>query len=347
MAVPTLSSITPAAGTPTGGQVIAIVGTNFRLPTPPGAAIPVPAAPPPVRVLFGATPSPDVAVVSSTRLLVRVPKRALPVVGPNTLASELVDVTVENIDDSGVLIPGETVTADDAYEYIRPPIAVNLAGKYGVTRVTETLVDLLRSECLANTMPETGTDYDPNTSTIKIESARTPQLVVTGPDLEFNAFFTFRGAYLVPGPQALEGFRRRRHRVVDLNYEIVGVTNDSIQLNNLIEVLALVVERNPTLRFELTPGQGDFIDLEMRWTSDPSYERQGADPGLISDLRVFRGALQLRGYPLRQFPGVDQDAIQEVGFEVDITTLEAPTQIGDNLPDTQGAPTRSPPDSGV
>jgi hypothetical protein len=64
----------------------------------------------------------------------------------------------------------------------------------------------------------------------------------------------------------------------------------------------------------------------------------------MSDLRVFRGSVQVRGYPVTTFPGVGQDAIEEIGYEVDVTTLEAPLQIGDNLPTVQGAPTRSPPD---
>lgn len=347
MAVPTVATVTPATGAPTGGQLVQVIGTNFRLPTAPGAGVPVPVAPPSVRVTFGGVEAPEVRVISATRLLVTTPKRTLPFdSNGRTLANELVDLVVENIDDSGVLIPTETVTVADAYDYIRPGIGYD-AGKQGIIRVCETFMELLRSEVLANTVLETSVDYDPDTATAVIEGVRVPQLVLTGPEITFNSLFTNRGSYVVDGINADEGFRRRRHRVVDLGFEIIGVTKSAVQLINLIELLELVIDRNKTLQFECTPGQGDFIGLELNWTGDPRYERQPANPGLASSLRVFRCSVELRGYPLTTLPGVDQDAIQDVGYAVDQVVLDAPLQIGDNLPATQGAPTRSPPDSGV
>lgn len=348
MPVPTITAVSPQTGAPTGGQLVQITGTDFRLPTPPGPAIPAPVAPPSVRVAFGGVQSPRVDVISATRLLVAVPKRSMPIGtdGQTTLGEVVVDVTVENIDDAGVLIPGETVTSLSAYTYVRPGVAYD-SGPYSVTRVTALLIDLLRSEVLANTVLETSTDYDPNTGTTQIEVQKTPQLILTGPSLTFNSFFTFRGAYPVPGLNPGETFLKRRHRVVDLEYEIIGVTNSTVELNNLIELLEVVVDRNVSLQFECTPGQGDFITLELRWEVDPRYERQGASPGLISDLRVFRSTVEVVGLPLTEIAGVDRDAIQEVGFEVVDTLLEAPQQIGENLPTRQGGVVRSPPDQHV
>lgn len=349
MAVPTLSTLTPSSGVPTGGHLVEITGTNFRLPTAaPAGVFPVPERPPSVRVSFGGVQSSMVAVVSATRLLVSVPKRSMPLAadGQTTLGTEDVDVVVENIDDSGVLIPGETVTAADAYTYTRPGIAHN-APRRRVQRAADTLVDLLRSEVLANTVLDTSTDYDPDTGTARIETQSIPQLVLTGPTLTFNAFFTSRENYLVEGIVPGAQYRKRRHRVVDLSFEIIGVTRSTVEMNNLIELLELVVDRNVNVQFECEPGGGDFIPLELSWTTDPFYERPSADPGLRSDLRVFRGTVLLKGLPITDFAEVDRDGISEVGFEVDTVTLEAPEQIGENLPAVQGAPRRSPPDTGV
>ncbi len=345
MPIPTIAAITPATGVPTGGQLVEITGTNFRLPTTPAAdVVPAPAAPPSVTVTFGGNASDLVAVISETRMLVRVPKRSMPIdVNGHTEGTETVDIVVENVDDSGVLIPTESTTAAAASEYVRPGIDYS-AGPYGVARVTAALVDILRSECLANTVLDTSIDYDPDTGTAKIEAQSLPQITLTGPTLSFNSFFTNRGSYEVAGQNAGELYKKRRHRVVDMAYEIIGVTNSSMELHNLIELLELVVDRNSTILFEPVPNSGDTCPLELHWITDPSYERQDSE-GLMSDLRVFRGTIEIRGYPVTAFPGVDHDAIQEVGFEVDVTTLEAPLQIGDNLPTTQGAPTRSPPDS--
>lgn len=346
MAVPTIATLSPATGAPTGGQLVEITGTGFRLPTAPPATIPAPVAPPSVRVLYGGQESPRVDVISDTRLLVAVPKRTMPIGtdGQTTLGTETVDVVVENIDDSGVLIPGETVTAAGAYTYVRPGVDYS-APRSGVARVTTTLIDLLRSEVLNNTVIETSTDYDPDTGTSRIEVQSTPQLILTGPEVEANTFFTYRGAYLVPGLNPGEAYRHRRHRVLDLTFEIIGITNSTLEMHNLIELLEAVIDRNTSFDFECAPGE--TIPLELRWVEDPRYERQPNDPGLISDLRLFRGSVQVRGYPITDLPGVDHDAIDEVGFEVDVTTLEAPQQIGDNLPTVQGAPTRSPPEQDV
>lgn len=349
MAVPTISSIAPTAGTPTGGQIVEIVGTGFRLPTPPVAgSIPVPPSPPSVRALVGGVAA-SVAVLSGTRLAVTVPKRSMPIssLTGETLGTEVVDITVENIDDAGVLIPGETVTIIDAYTYFRPSIQHD-APRRRVMRATDVLVDLLRSEVLANTVISSSTDYDPNTGTAEIEIQRTPQLVLEGPTVTFNAFFTSREEYLVAGfdPNGSPGerFRRRRLRVVDLDYELIGVTNSTVELQNLIEVLELVIDRNVEVPLECNPGDGEFFPLELRWIEDPRVERQSADPGLRSDLRVFRSRIQLRGLPITDFVEVPFDAIKEVGAEVETTQLEAAEQIGDNLPTAQGGPVRSPPD---
>lgn len=347
MPVPTVLTVSPTTGTPTGGQLVEITGTNFRLPTTPAAdVVPAPAAPPSVRVTFGGTASSRVDVISETRLLVNVPSRVLPYdINGVTDSSETVDIVVENIDDSGVLIPTETVTQASAYTYTRPGISYD-ADQFGITRLTETLVDMLRSQVLANTSIETAVDYDPDSGTTRIDTQKLPQLVLTGPELEFNSFFTNRGSYEVSGLNPGELYRKRRHRVLNLSYEIIGVTDSLRELNNLIELAELVIDRNSSIQFECVVGSGEFIPLELHWLRDPSYERQDLT-GLLSDLRVFRGTFELRGYPVTDFPGVDQDAIQEVGYEVDVTTLEAPLQIGDNLPTTQGGPTRSPPDRDV
>ena len=344
MPIPTVTSATPSTGTPTGGQMIYLEGTNFRLPTTPAAdVVPAPESPPSVRVTFGGNVSSQVDVISATRILVRVPKRSMPVdVHGVTAQTEAVDIVVENIDDAGVLIPTETVTVLDAYDYVRPGIASN-SGPYGLTRLTVALVTLLRSEAVGNTVISTSSDYDPNTNTSKIEVQQTPALVVTGPSVAFNAFFTNRGDYCVESATPGEMYRMRRHRVLNLTYEIIGVTNSMIQLSNMIELLELVVDRNSTLDFELVAGSGETIPIEVHWATDPSYERQ-TEEGRISDLHVFRASIELRGYPVTTFPGVDQDAVQGAGAEVTDVSLDAPLQIGDNLPATQGAPTRSPPD---
>lgn len=334
MTVPTITTITPASGSPTGGQVIQIVGTNFRLPTPPGSTVPVPPPAPSVRVTFGGVVSPRVDVVSATRLFVHVPKYTMPISDQTTLGTASVSLVVSNINDAGAVIAGETATAANGFTFVRPSVThANTVAT--ITKCVRQFIDLLRSEVHPNVVLETSADYDVKTSTWKIESQSLPQVILTGPTLTNNTFFTYRGPYDVDGAPG-ESYRKRRHRVVDVQFEIIGVTSSTVENINLIELMETVIDRNTT--FSYVHDVGVTYDLELRWVDDPAYERQDND--LISDLRVFRGTVQLVGLPLTNIPGVDQDAIVGVSAEIDEVLVESITQIGDIQP--HGAPTRSP-----
>src|SRR5262245_21793692 len=117
MADPTITSITPAAGPTRGKNLIEIIGTGFRVPDLPSPTNgPAEPAPPGVRVLFDASVSPRTLVASDTRLFVEVPTSPLENVAP-MFAEGSVDVVVQNIDEDGLLIPGEEVTSTDGYAY--------------------------------------------------------------------------------------------------------------------------------------------------------------------------------------------------------------------------------------
>lgn len=344
MAIPTVTSITPATGSPTGGQALEVIGTNFRIPTTANLALnPVPPPQPAVRVTFGGTEATRVEFISDTRLFVYTPKRSMPIVGKVTQGSENVDVVVENIDDLGVLIPTETVTVANGYNYLRPGVSTEDSGDY--IRASMQLIDLLRSEVLSNTVLSTSVDYDPDTGTAAIDVETTPQLILTGPSMEFNAFFTFRGESTQPTSSAVEFFKGRRHRVVDMTYDVMGVSNSDVELINLQALFETVVDRNTKIDFvcdPTDPGAGT-IPLELHIVQSPTYER--VEKHANSDLRVFTASIVLKGFPLGVLPGVVQDGLSSSTHETtEEPTLAASSQIGENLPTTQGAPTRSPPD---
>ena len=348
MAVPTLATLSPAIGTPTGDQAVEITGTGFRLPTvAPAGVVPVPKSPPSMRVLFGDVNAVRIEVISATRLFAFTPKRNMPIdANGDTEGFELVDVVLENIDDLGVLIPTETVTAADAYTYQRPGVSHEDSGDF--TRAVRALIDVLRSQVLANTMINTSTDYDPDTGLPQIPVEQTPQLILTGPTMEFNAFFTFRGQAEVATADPEEFFLARRHRVVDLHFEVTGVANSEVELINLQSLFETVVDRNTKIDFEFdpaVPALGTF-PLELHIVKSPDYQRVSKYAN--SDLRVFTAAIVLKGYPLGTLPGVAQDGLQGATHEVtEEPTLESPLQTGTDIPAVHGAPTRSPPEQAV
>ncbi len=348
MAVPTLATLAPAIGTPTGDQAVEITGTGFRIATAaPSGVVPVPKAPPSMTVTFGGVNAVRIEVISDTRLFAFTPKRDMPVdTNGATDGVELVDVVLENIDDNGVLIGAESVTSPDAYTFRRPGISHEDSSDF--LRAVRALIDLFRSQVLANTVISTSTDYDPETGLAMIAVESTPQLILTGPSVEFNSFFTYRGQADVPTADPSEFLLGRRHRVVDLNFEVTGVTNSEVELINLQALFETVVDRNTKIDFAFdpdVPSLGTF-PLELHIVKSPDYNR--VEKYANSDLRVFTAAVVLKGYPLGTLPGVTQDGVQGVVHEVtELPTLEAPLQIGTDLPEVHGAPTRSPPEQGV
>ena len=345
MAVPTISTIAPAVGTPTGRQAVEIVGTNFQLqPAPTVGIIPVPVAAPTVRVTFGGVEAPRVDVISATRVFVFTPAYTLPFdSNGDTVATTAVDVVLENIDDTGVLIGAETVTAGDGYTYARPGVSHQDSGD--LLRAVVAVVDMLRSQVLANTVINTSTDYDPDTGAPMIQVEETPQLVLAGPTLVFNPFFTYRGEQTVSTLVATEFLKQRRHRVVDLEFSVSVFTNSEVELINLAALLETALDRTSSVSVDLDgsdPSAG-ALALELHITQSPQYSR--VENYAASDLRMFTAGFVVKGMPLNTMPGVAQDGVQSVVSEVTaVPTLDAPLQIGDNLPAAQGAPTRSPPD---
>jgi hypothetical protein len=345
MAVPTISTITPNGGAPTGRQAVEITGTNFQLPPAPAVGIiPVPVAAPTVRVTFGGVEAARVDVISATRVFAFAPRYTLPFdSNGDTVATTAVDVVLENIDTGGVLIPGETVTSAGGYTYTRPGITHQDSGD--LMRAVVAIVDLLRSQVLANTVINTSVDYDPDTGAPMIQVEETPQLVLAGPTLSFNSFFTYRGDQTVSTDVATEFLKQRRHRVVDLEFTVSGFTNSEVELINLQALLETALDRTSTVDVDLDaddPAAG-VLALELHITQSPQYVR--VENYAASDLRMFTAGFVLKGLPLNTLPGVAQDGVQAVVSEVtEEPTLEAVLQIGDNLPAAQGAPTRSPPD---
>src|SRR5262245_23027235 len=104
MAVPSISSITPSSG-PTGGSLLVeIAGDGFRLPTSSDV--------PSVRMLIGGRAGRDVRVLAVDRLTCLAP----------AADAGSVDVTLQNLDADGVVVPGEEVTAAQAFTYVLPQL---------------------------------------------------------------------------------------------------------------------------------------------------------------------------------------------------------------------------------
>ena len=147
MPVPTISSVTPNVGHTGGRNVIVLAGTNFRLPPAPPATGPTNGiVPKTVKVTLGGVDATDVRVFSATELDCR----------PGIHDPGAVSVVVQNLDDNGAPIAGESATLASGYTYQRP----DLTAESDLIRILR----VLRRELARQVTPEvaitTHADFD-------------------------------------------------------------------------------------------------------------------------------------------------------------------------------------------
>jgi len=124
MAVPTIVSISPATGLAQGHWLVTITGTNFRNRI--ATLGPPVALPETVKVIINGRSALWAGANSPTEIVALVPPSQQDANAyPETFPA--VDVTVQNLDDAGVLIPTETVTSTGALTYMRTQIGAPAA----------------------------------------------------------------------------------------------------------------------------------------------------------------------------------------------------------------------------
>jgi len=236
-----------------------------------------------------------------------------------------VSVTIRNLDDAGVPIPGESVVLEDAYRFSR----VQLADEAHLTRLVRELVRLFRKQVIPNVSTTTHTEYDAETGDAYsiVEIAELPGIGLDGPDLEENRFFSVNGSVELELPNG-EVILRRAPYTVDLTFTVTGVSDSQIELVNLLALATQVIDRNPYV----------YLDRD---TSDPSqgrvrYELDFADGGdfeittgaNVSNLRSFSGTVVVRGFDLEDLAGFDGELGTRVVIPVEETELTT-TQTGE------------------
>lgn len=324
--VPVLTSLSVESGHPTGGYLVEITGANFNLPPAPPATGRAPVPGPSVRVEFGGVASRRVAVVSSTRLLVVVPKHAMPTdSNGRTLGSHEVDVTVTNLDDVDGTDLG-AATLEDGFTYVRPDVSGRAPSL--LVELVKYIVTMLRGEVTAEVITHQSTDYDSDVSTLVVDAARLPQVILSGPQLEKNGVYTDNAGERVTLDDPLEFRVTRRPLYCDLKFDLILITNSDMHLFNLLSLITTVVDRNSKLE---VPFAGGVMELPLDWSEGMSVTRQTSQ--LNSNIRAARGSITITGFPFVEIPGTSNDATADAGMQLsDVPSLQPPDEIGDNLP---------------
>ena len=318
MTVPTIESISPSDGLAEGRTLVEITGTGFALPPAPPLAGPTDGnLPETVEVIFGDRRASDVRVrddparpPDGTVLVCLSPPfggdpKDLSPVAP-------VDVTLRNLDPvTGEPVPGEEATLVGGYGYRRPSIVE----ESDLARLVRTVLRDLKRQVMENVSLTVSTDYDDDTSdglNIAMVS-KLPALVLVGPELaESRPYSTNVPAEEAAGEDIFN--RRLPPRTVDLEFTLVGVSDHTMQLLNLMSACSRFFARNT--RIEMPRDQADPSKGSVRWDMDLVEPFKVTGRPSESNVRSFSGTFAIRGFD------VDEGIVYEKGHIVGEHGLE-------------------------
>lgn len=325
MSIPTFTSITPSAGWSAGRQLVEIRGTGFRLPTTPAVSTsgPVARAPQSVRVYLGDVLVPSVRVYSSTLLRCLTPPHwptrwwfdfgngsRDPAPGPNapppdgaTLVEEsgTVDVRIENLDDDGELIAGETVTGEDAYSFVRPRL--DRQGTWD--RAATAFVDALRLAIMDNVVDDADVDFDVDTGEVRgltsVSSLPAIAMIEKTFDDADDQFSPGQAEQTGSGDYTLV---RRPPIFTDFSCRLVIMSDHVTEIRNIAELLRTWFQNQDELLIPKNPDvlAAGYYRLQLRRGPETGVResgRIGRTNLLVCSMQALVG-----GIPTESAPGI-------------------------------------------
>jgi hypothetical protein len=234
------------------------------------------------------------------------------------------DVVLRNLADDGVPIPGEEVTLAGGFTYQLPP----LAAESDLARLVRTLLRELKRQVLPNVSLTVQTDFDAQTGDeLHIaELASLPALVLVGPELREDRFHSLNQLPEVAGSPGTV-LRRRVPYTVDLAFTIIGASDHTVELLNLMAATQLFFHKNKFLEMSRSPASplGGRVRYEMDLAPDGDL-RVTSQPN-DSNVRSFSGSFVVRGFDLEDLAGLPGDAVTEQTAPADEIVISPPEQL--------------------
>lgn len=318
MAIPTLISVNPSTGSTMGRNQLTLTGTNFRTaPSPPPVGYTSSDEQQTVGVWVNGVRCSEAFASASTEAVALVPEwRGL----HSTSTPCSVDVTIANLDDSGVIIPGETVTLADGYTYDRP----GLVAVTPFQRVIEETIALFRRHVLPNTSWIKSRDYDDDTADHldSTQRATLPMMQLVGPTLvEAKDWGAVRAD--TEDVSATEWQRLQRQKTVHLEWILDAYVSDESD-NEAIALASAVADFFTIVKWVRIPRDPAVPDGEV-WDHEMEMDPGGAPAFDVTPqgdgLRHFRCEFTVRGVDL----GAQDLPVVESGwtvFDADAPTVE-------------------------
>jgi hypothetical protein len=236
-------------------------------------------------------------------------------------AEGVVDVVVQNLDAEGSPVPGEIATLAAGYRFLRP----RLVREAELTRLVRQLLRELKRQVIANVSLTTSVDYGDGKATGKaIVMATLPALVVTGPRLRENRTYATNEAAAEPvlTSNGVELRRRRPAYTADVEFDLTGSSEGTVELLNLMAAVASFLNRNKWIQMARDPEMPEAGDV--RWELDALGDFQLALDRTGDGVQAFACGLVVRGFdvdvglpmdankPLES-PHLDTDRLQPGG----------------------------------
>jgi hypothetical protein len=297
MAIPTITSIQPARGPASGQTLITITGTGMRLPPSSPAGRPTTGGlPQTVQIRIGTQ--------QATRVLVRedavIPDGTIATCLTPASAPGAADIVLQNLDDAGQPIAGEAVLLPGAFTYERTALSTESS----LTRLVRTLLRALKAQVIENVNLTVHTDFDavPENGVHLAAVARLPALVLAGPELRQSRAYSINQQ---PVRELRDGLAL--HRVpytVDVGFTLIGMTDRTAELLNLMSLCTLFLHKNKHLvmaRDQQDPEAG-HVAYEMDFA--PGGQFQVRSQPSESNVRHFVGELVIRGFDIEEPDGI-------------------------------------------
>jgi hypothetical protein len=200
---------------------------------------------------------------------------------------------VFNLDALGLPIPGERAVLALAYRFERPAIVKEA----DLTRVVRQLLRELKRQVVATVSASVSVDYADAVVDGQriIAMAKLPSLVLTGPTLHQNRFYSANVAQydVVGSPWGLQSVRRTPPLTVDLLFGVTAASSRTAELFNLMAAVATFLNRNRWLELPRDPGDASRGVVRWELEADGDFHTQLASR---DDVRVFTCGFLVRGF---------------------------------------------------
>lgn len=313
MAVPTITTVTPSTVSSQGWTYVEIAGSNFRPPTivvPPDAPIPVPE--PSVRVTIGAESPRETGFIDTSTIYVVTDAHA---VGTHS-------ITVTNLDDDGVAIPGETVTKANALTVSRP--VPQLASD--LVRTLHVFGSMLQNQVLPRVLfTNPHIDYSSDPGSGRTLTATIPAIAIDGPNVVPNMFYTQHGNESVQLTDTSYRLRKRGERK-DIQMVLTIMSNSKVEALNLVAILDTFFRNNTSIKVPRNTADLSAGYAYYELYADPDGFRNRSNLNL-SNIVSYAIPCYILGFEVESLAGFDSDSVLGYTDTADTIELNQPVAI--------------------